>query len=96
MTLSTGFITGLALFLFAQLLGAVAWASAMNTKMDFMLKAMTQVQTQISTAAGIYSTKAEVSQALIAHEKEVATANAFMQKELAAMWKRIDNLQGAK
>lgn len=93
-----GLIT-IGLFLVVQLIAAIAWASAMNTKMSFML----EFAKEFVKAKDTYSTKAEVATALVVVEKntsmaltiaqkEVAIALAASEKELKAMWSRIDTL----
>jgi hypothetical protein len=78
-----GFIT-IGIFLLVQLVAAIWWASSISTKMSFVLDRMSNLDG--------FSTKAELAQALAAHDKEMTTALAFANKELATMWKKFDTL----
>lgn len=96
-------IISIGIFLILQLIGAVAWASAINVKMSFMLK---HAET-FSNSKDTFSTKAEVATALVVVEKNTALAVSIVQKETAialssankeleAMWKQIDILKMVK
>lgn len=91
----TGLIS-IGIFLAIQLVTTVWWASAINTKMDFVINSTAglrkNLDEHVSHDLNTFSTKHEVSQALTAHEKEVAVALGFANKEVSAMWKRIDTL----
>lgn len=92
-----GLIT-IGIFLIIQLVAAVWWSATISTKMDFVISSTSGVKKNLEDHVvadqHTFSTKAEVTQALIAHEKEVATALGFANKELTAMWKRIDSFPG--
>lgn len=100
-----GFVA-VGLFLLAQtiaaiaaLMKAVAWASSMDTKMNFML----EISKGFMGAKDKFSTKEEVATALVVVEKntalavsvvqrEAAVVQASIEKELKAMWLKIDSL----
>ena len=85
----TGPTVALGIFLLGQLLGAVAWAAAINTKMNFMITA----SMEFHKARETYSTKEEVSKAFVVSEKNLAVALDTADKNIAAMWKQIDALK---
>lgn len=88
---SGGFIA-LGIFLIGQLIAAVAWGASMNTKMNFMVEAAKK----FADTQHLYSTKEEVSRALAISDKALALALSASEKQLAAMWKRLDELKLAK
>lgn len=82
--MNNGLIT-IGIFLIVQLVAAVWWASAMNTKMNFMLnigKDMKAIELAFLEAQARYSTKEEVARTL-----------AIADKQFEAMWKQIDILK---
>lgn len=98
-----GGIISIGIFLVIQLIGAVAWAAAINVKMSFMLK---HAET-FSNSKETFSTKTEVATALVVVEKNTALALSVVQKETAialasatkeleAMWRQIDGLKISK
>lgn len=92
MNISDGALVSLGIFLVLQLIGAVAWASAINTKMDFMLLAAREFSKEKSA----YSTKEEVNTALALANKNVEIALSSANKELVAIWKQIDIIRGIR
>lgn len=100
MNIIIGALVTIGIFMVGQLVAAVWWASAISTKMDFVITTtnVTSRGLQEHTASDLatFSTKTEVAQALVNQEKELATALGFANKELSAMWKQIDKLTGVK
>src|SRR3990167_10014754 len=89
-------LIALGIFLVGQLIAAVAWASAINTKMNFMLdigKDMKNLEKNFTEAQVKYSTKDEVAKALHDTRRETALTIASAEKEIQAIWKRIDELK---
>lgn len=85
----TSEVITLGIFLIAQLIAAVAWAATINTKMDFMISSAKE----FAEAKDKYSTKEEVTRALAISDKAIALALSASEKQLAAMWKRLDELK---
>lgn len=96
MTWDIGAILTLGIFLVLQLIGAVAWASAMNTKMDFMLsyaKEVKNLEQKFTDATNKFSTKEEVAAALLSQEKALNLALGLADREREAIWKQVDLLK---
>ena len=91
-------LISIGIFLVIQLVAAVWWASAMNTKMNYVIhemKGVRGIEREILTILEKYSTKAEVATALIVQEKELVTARAIIEKEMIALWKKVDAIAEA-
>jgi len=90
-------LISIGIFLVIQLVAAVWWASAMNTKMSFILKQTSNTQSMfdshVAHDSATYSTKSEVAQAIASNEKDVSVALAYSSKEILAIWKQIDSLK---
>lgn len=91
-------LISIGIFLVIQLVAAVWWASSISTKMGFVLESIKSTKNMfdghVINCLSTFSTKEEVHIALVSHEKEVASALSLANKELSAMWKQIDKMNG--
>lgn len=77
-----------------QLVAAVWWAATITTKMNFVLDATVGTRKNLDEHVihdlATFSTKADLIQAITTHEKEIASSLILANRDIAAMWKKID------
>ena len=84
------------IFLIIQTLAAVWWAATISTKMDFVIETSKGTKKELEDHAAFdlatFATKIEISQSLMAHQREDTVSHAMIEREMVAIWKKIDSL----
>lgn len=95
----SGLIT-IGIFLVVQLVAAVWWASSINTKMNFMIQtasiALKDLNSHVVHDLETFHTKVEAAAAFVISQKDIATAFSIADKQIQAIWKKLDLLMNDK
>lgn len=69
------------LYLFAQLVAAIWWASNISTTLTYMRESISKMESHIALTDSNYASRVDVAKDL-----------AFRDQQLIAVWKKIDSL----